>query len=495
MRSFQKTGTECGATWQATGAGSVIDLPGLISLKGFSCSILGGVKIQANSGGFVNLRNLVTVSNNYVSVLADGADSLIDLSGLLNFPEPPSFSLTNRSGGIVDVSGAMASIPLEPLLLSPPNNSANATLIVRLEWQAASNVVAFEYELAQNNAVIVQGSGLSGVTVPLPAHGIYQWRVRGKTAHRFSPWSQTWTFDTLPGIGVPTLLAPDEQAAQVPVFASLQWSPVAGAVAYDYELTRGSLSQTASVRGTENTAVRLLPDTAYAWRVRAKSLYRQGNWSPARAFRTVSTNGAALALSLIPPAQPGSGIIRLNWPAIPGNTYWLQYKHVLEDPVWTDVQQVVPAGDRLTADALVGTNDTAFFRVVQRDGLHLLSATADQDHDRMEDGWERANGLNPADPSDANTDLDHDGLTNLDEFELGSSPNVADNAGSLPGQFAVASGGAATYEIPIAVPPGTAGMIPKLALTSVRTASSSRAKASSCSRLSGGWVVEGMDGK
>ena len=35
---------------------------------------------------------------------------------------------------------------------------------------------------------------------------------------------------------------------------------------------------------------------------------------------------------------------------------------------------------------------------------------------------------------------------------------------SLPGQFAVNQAGAATYSIPIAVPPGTAGVMPSLSL-------------------------------
>jgi hypothetical protein len=36
---------------------------------------------------------------------------------------------------------------------------------------------------------------------------------------------------------------------------------------------------------------------------------------------------------------------------------------------------------------------------------------------------------------------------------------------SLPGKFAVSSSGAATYDIAIAVPPGTAGMVPSLKLS------------------------------
>ena len=47
----------------------------------------------------------------------------------------------------------------------------------------------------------------------------------------------------------------------------------------------------------------------------------------------------------------------------------------------------------------------------------------------MPDAWEIANGLNPYDPSDASLDPDGDGLTNLQEYLLGTNPHVADTDG------------------------------------------------------------------
>ncbi|HXT12167.1 MAG TPA: thrombospondin type 3 repeat-containing protein [Candidatus Angelobacter sp.] len=41
---------------------------------------------------------------------------------------------------------------------------------------------------------------------------------------------------------------------------------------------------------------------------------------------------------------------------------------------------------------------------------------ADSDHDGMPDNWEKAHGLNPNDPSDANKDLNGDGYTNLEKY-------------------------------------------------------------------------------
>ncbi len=53
----------------------------------------------------------------------------------------------------------------------------------------------------------------------------------------------------------------------------------------------------------------------------------------------------------------------------------------------------------------------------------------DLDADGLPNGYEAANGLNPADPSDALADSDDDGLLNLEEFQIGTDPQNPDSDG------------------------------------------------------------------
>jgi alpha-tubulin suppressor-like RCC1 family protein len=58
-----------------------------------------------------------------------------------------------------------------------------------------------------------------------------------------------------------------------------------------------------------------------------------------------------------------------------------------------------------------------------------VSLGDDSDGDGLPDDYERAFGLDPGDPGDAGRDEDRDGLTALEEFELGTSPLDADTDG------------------------------------------------------------------
>jgi hypothetical protein len=69
-----------------------------------------------------------------------------------------------------------------------------------------------------------------------------------------------------------------------------------------------------------------------------------------------------------------------------------------------------------------------------------LPPDLDSDGDGMPDVWEQAHQLNPADPKDAHEDADHDGLTNLQEYQAGTDPQSAESRLQLDALTVTANG-------------------------------------------------------
>jgi H-type lectin domain-containing protein/thrombospondin type 3 repeat protein len=84
------------------------------------------------------------------------------------------------------------------------------------------------------------------------------------------------------------------------------------------------------------------------------------------------------------------------------------------------------AGSSVRGPALYGAWDSDTIGRSPPDLMFSTSIIIDGDTDGMGDAWETANSLNPADPSDAGLDLDGDGLTNLEEYQIGTLPGDSD---------------------------------------------------------------------
>ncbi len=99
-----------------------------------------------------------------------------------------------------------------------------------------------------------------------------------------------------------------------------------------------------------------------------------------------------------------------------GSAAFLHFMAV--SPKVEDVEAAMEALKRPDAVALAGLTEGEMDQVA--------NFFIDSDGDGIPDGFERRNGLNSKDPSDAEQDADADGLINRAEYELGTNPRSAD---------------------------------------------------------------------
>ncbi len=85
------------AYWQAIGPGSRLTFPSLLNLAGnLTC---GWLRLRATGGGKLELGAVTNVADTYLEALADGENSLLDLSGLRSCQQFNAYAVTEAFNG------------------------------------------------------------------------------------------------------------------------------------------------------------------------------------------------------------------------------------------------------------------------------------------------------------------------------------------------------------------------------------------------------------
>ena len=116
---------------------------------------------------------------------------------------------------------------------------------------------------------------------------------------------------------------------------------------------------------------------------------------------------------------------RMGSQASASNYYAL--KILLETPAPADIMKAAEVGTTLYITVLKGTaakNQLEYAMGTRGGVMRLDFGNIDTDHDGLPDGWEQAYLLGLQ--SGAGDDPDHDGVSNLDEYRLGTNPSRAD---------------------------------------------------------------------
>jgi hypothetical protein len=191
-----------------------------------------------------------------------------------------------------------------PMTLIAPDNKTPGldTINLNLKWEVMDGASGYEWQVSDNASFSGLLAGLTGnsdsssvrVTQLNPA-AAYYWRVRVNSPY-LSRWSDTWSFYTmLGGTNVVPVLSVPAAGAKTTVKPIFQWNTINSADKYDLLVATDTAFDNIVIDKTGDNAVDsnawesdilLKNDTAYYWKVKARSKNSFGGWSAVGAFIT-----------------------------------------------------------------------------------------------------------------------------------------------------------------------------------------------------------------
>ena len=122
--------------------------------------------------------------------------------------------------------------------------------------------------------------------------GKYYWRVRTKSSFGWGPYSETRTFEVGSLPAAPGLIAPANQAVDLPTTVTFTWAPIQGANAYHLQLSTDAnfaslVVNDSTLADSTHEVESLAEGNKYYWRVGAENAFGWGPYSETRTFEVM----------------------------------------------------------------------------------------------------------------------------------------------------------------------------------------------------------------
>ncbi|MFP4528371.1 MAG: T9SS type A sorting domain-containing protein [Candidatus Kapaibacterium sp.] len=184
---------------------------------------------------------------------------------------------------------------LPPDMITPEDSTYGVELDMTFEWTDIEPGTIYHVQLAENpqfNPMVfdMEMTDQTELDYTLGKNDQdYFWRVSATFSGCASTWSQLSYFRTI--VGIPDLIAPEDESIAQPINMLFRWSDVSGAEYYDLQIATDAdfddiIDGKSNVPATSVLIYDLPTNTKLYWRVHAKNEYGIGKWSETYEFTT-----------------------------------------------------------------------------------------------------------------------------------------------------------------------------------------------------------------
>jgi hypothetical protein len=278
-----------------------------------------------------------------------------------------------------------------PVLLSPSNRATGQPLTIDFSWKECEGAESYRIQVALDNSFSEESLGLDEDSLKEGSIQIYIfenstqyfWRVAAKNSLGKQMWSEIWSLTTSAGTpGVPTLLSPDNYAANQSINTLLSWNASSTALSYNLQVATDNTFSNGSLIINENVGNRtskqlsgLSYQKKYYWKIAAVNGSGTSSWSDVWNFTTSGTVLAAPTLS-----SPYLGATNqstsptLCWNAVSGATgYTLQVSTSSSFSSYTQYDNLTVTNPQLSG---LFNSTTYYWRVITKNAYGSSSPSA-----------------------------------------------------------------------------------------------------------------------